>query len=175
MPIAWNYPRNLKAIELRYDRAQACLALLRRIRWGKHFICPKCGHVHDRQRPRQISARSPESGRFLLICRNPRCRYQASVLANTSLDHTYVPLPLWVRAVWWMTENHGRTSVRKLQDYLGLRNYRTTWRMHRLIQRTQEAMPGYVWEQRRHGTLWPAFSQTFRALLTPREDDQAVS
>src|ERR1700722_4075265 len=58
---------------------------------------------------------------------------QHSVAAGTILQDTRTPLPLWFRAMWWMTTQKNGASALGLQRVLGLKSYETAWTwLHKL-------------------------------------------
>lgn len=61
------------------------------------------------------------------------CERQTSVTAGTIFQDTRTPLPVWFRAMWWVTTEKNGASALGLQRVLGLKEYRTAWTMlHRL-------------------------------------------
>lgn len=61
------------------------------------------------------------------------CGLQISVTAGTIFQDTRTPLPVWFRAMWWVTTQKNGASALGLQRVLGLKQYRTAWTMlHRL-------------------------------------------
>lgn len=61
------------------------------------------------------------------------CGCQTSVTAGTIFQDTRTPLPVWFRAMWWMTTQKNGASALGLQRVLALKEYRTAWTMlHRL-------------------------------------------
>jgi len=61
------------------------------------------------------------------------CGRQVSVTAGTIFQDTRTPLPLWFRAIWWVTSQKYGASALGLQRVLGLGSYRTAWTwLHKL-------------------------------------------
>ncbi len=61
------------------------------------------------------------------------CRYQVSVTAGTVLHKTRIPLPVWFRAAYLVTNSAAGVSARQLQHQLGLGRYETAWTiLHKL-------------------------------------------
>ena len=55
------------------------------------------------------------------------------LVAGTIFQDTRTPLPVWFRAMWWVTTQKNGASALGLQRVLGLKEYRTAWTMlHRL-------------------------------------------
>ena len=53
--------------------------------------------------------------------------------AGTIFQDTRTPLPLWFRALWWMTTQKNGASALGLQRVLGLKSYETAWTwLHKL-------------------------------------------
>lgn len=61
------------------------------------------------------------------------CRHQASVTAGTIFQDSHLPLTLWFRAMWYVTNQKNGTSALGVQRLLGLGSYKTAWAlMHKL-------------------------------------------
>jgi transposase-like protein len=61
----------------------------------------------------------------LLECAS--CGCQTSVTAGTIFQDTRTPLPIWFRAMWWVTTQKNGASALGLQRVLGLKSYETAW------------------------------------------------
>lgn len=108
------YPRNLMELEASFGTEEACRAYLARLRWPDGFRCPRCGSGHS----------WPVRG-VLLECAG--CGCQTSVTAGTISQDTRTPLPVWFRAMWWVTTQKNSASALGLQRVLGLKSYETAW------------------------------------------------
>jgi hypothetical protein len=114
------YPRNLTELEASFATEEACRAYLTRLRWPEGFRCPRCG----------FGKAWPVRG-VLLECGG--CGCQTSVTAGTIFQDTRTPLPVWFRAMWWMTTQKNGASALGLQRVLGLKSYETAWAwLHKL-------------------------------------------
>lgn len=51
----------------------------------------------------------------------------ASITAGTIFQDTRTPLPVWFRAMWWVTAQKNGASALGLQKILGLKSYETAW------------------------------------------------
>ena len=61
------------------------------------------------------------------------CGCQTSVTAGTIFQDTRTPLPVWFRAMWWVTTQKNGPSALGLQRVLGLKSYGTAWTwLHKL-------------------------------------------
>jgi transposase-like protein len=116
------YPRNLTELEANYGTDEACRAYLGRLRWPNGFRCPRCG-----------GNRSWPVREVLLECAS--CGCQTSVTAGTIFQDTRTPLPVWFRAMWWVTTQKNGASALGLQRVLGLRKYKTAWTMLHKLRR----------------------------------------
>jgi hypothetical protein len=115
-----DYPRTLLDLERWFSTADACREYLFALRWPDGFVCPRC-------QGRQAWAMA----RGLWVCR--QCRHQASVTAGTIFQDTRLPLPLWFRAMWYVTSQKNGVSAMGLQRVLGIRSYQTAWSwLHKL-------------------------------------------
>lgn len=114
------YPRNLTELEANFGSEEACRAYLSRLRWPEGFRCPRCG-----------GCRSWPVRKILLECAD--CGFQTSVTAGTIFQDTRTPLPVWFRAMWWVTTQKNGASALGLQRVLGLQSYETAWAwLHKL-------------------------------------------
>jgi transposase-like protein len=114
------YPRNLKELEASFSTEETCRAYLVRLRWPEGFRCRRCG-----------GGRSWPVRGTLLEC--AACGCQTSVTAGTIFQDTRTPLPVWFRAMWWMTTQKNGASALGLQRVLGLKSYETAWAwLHKL-------------------------------------------
>jgi len=114
------YPRNLTELEASFSTEESCRAYLARLRWPTGFRCPRCGD----------DKAWPVRG-MLLEC--AACGCQTSVTAGTIFQDTRTPLPVWFRAMSWMTTQKNGVSALGLQRVLGLGSYQTAWAwLHKL-------------------------------------------
>src|ERR1700738_3644196 len=119
--MAEEYPRNLMELEANFATEEACRAYLARLRWPTGFHCPRCG---------------PEKAcpvRGLWECAG--CGCQTSVTAGTIFQDTRIPLPVWFRAMWWVTTQKNGASALGLQRVLGLKKYKAAWMMLHKLRR----------------------------------------
>ena len=115
-----DYPRNLSEFEVRFASEEACREYLFRLRWPDGFRCPRCGQ--GRSWPLRGGLRQ---------CAG--CAHPTSVTAGTIFQDTRTSLPLWFRAMWWVTIQKNGASALGLQRVLGLRRYETAWTwLHKL-------------------------------------------
>jgi len=113
------YPRNLTELEANFGTDEACRAYLARLRWPTGFRCPRCGLA------------KAWLVRGLWECAG--CGCQTSVTAGTIFQDTRTPLPVWFRAMWWVTTQKNGASALGLQRVLGLKKYETAWTwLHKL-------------------------------------------
>jgi transposase-like protein len=114
------YPRNLMEFESSFATEEDCRAYLARLRWPEGFRCRRCG----------CEKSWPVRG-VLVECAG--CGYQTSVTAGTIFQDTRTPLPVWFRAMWWVTTQKNGASALGLQRVLGLKKYETAWTwLHKL-------------------------------------------
>ena len=114
------YPRNLTELEAKFSTEELCRAYLARLRWPEGFRCRRCG-----------GGRSWPVRGALLECAG--CGCQTSVTAGTIFQDTRTPLPVWFRAMWWVTTQKNGASALGLQRVLGLKSYETAWTwLHKL-------------------------------------------
>ena len=99
---------------MNFSTEEACRAYLARMRWPGGFRCPRCG----------VGKSWPVRG-TLLECAG--CGCQTSATAGTIFQDTRTPLPIWFRAMWWVTTQKNGASALGLQRVLGLKSYETAW------------------------------------------------
>jgi len=103
------YPRDLMDLEANFATEDSCRAYLARLRWPTGFRCPPC----------ESEKAWPVRG--LWEC--AACGCQTSVTAGTIFQDTRIPLPVWFRAMWWVTTQKNGASALGLQRVLGLKKY----------------------------------------------------
>ena len=116
------YPRTVMAFEKRFATEEACRQYLEQLRWPEGFRCPRCG-----------CADAWQMGRGLWLCRG--CRRQTSVTAGTVFDRSRLPLTLWFRAMWHVTNQKNGASALTVQRLLGLGSYQTAWALLHKLRR----------------------------------------
>jgi len=134
--MAKRFPETLLEFEHWFRTEEACRLYLAKLRWGAGFRCPRCEHGH-----------AWITGRGLYHC--ARCRADTSVMAGTIFERSRLPLRLWFRAAWWITNQKSGVSALGLQRLLGLGSYETAWMcLHKLrramIRPGRERLTGQV-------------------------------
>lgn len=115
-----SYPRTVLELEDRFRTEEDCRAYLAQLRWPEGFCCPRC---------RQAQAWRLKQGLFQ--CRS--CDAVVSVTAGTIFHRSHLPLRVWFRAIWWVTNQRSGVSALGLQRTLGLGSYETAWAcLHKL-------------------------------------------
>ena len=115
-----DYPETLMEFETRFSSQEACEDYLIQMRWPEGFVCPVCA-----------GRKAWRTGRLLFHC--AACGRQISVTAGTIFQGTRKPLPMWFRAMWWVTSQKNGASAKGLQQSLGLGSYQTAWTwLHKL-------------------------------------------
>lgn len=115
-----DYPRTLMELERRFSSDEACREFLAGLRWPDGFACPRC---------RGTASWAASRGRQVCVT----CGYQATVTAGTIFEGTRTALPMWFRAIWWVTSQKTGVSAMGLQRILGLGSYETAWTwLHKL-------------------------------------------
>lgn len=109
-------------LERRFPSEEACRQYLFQLRWPEGFVCPRCGVKRAWPMTR---------GRWLCAA----CRYQAPVTAGTIFQDSHVPLIVWFRAMWYVTNQKTGVSALGLQRVLGLGSYRTAWALLHKLRR----------------------------------------
>ena len=110
------------AFEQQYGTEEQCLAIVITSRWPHGFECPVCGG-------RQYCV---VTTRNLYQC--AKCRRQTSPIAGTIFASTHLPLRLWFRAIYHLTQTKQGISSIELGRRLGV-TQTTAWKIkHKLKQ-----------------------------------------
>ena len=130
-------PTTVLELQARFPDEAACEAFLRKLRWPKGFVCPRC----QGRRSSTITTRRLEQ------CR--ACRYQVSLTAGTVLHRTRLPLRVWFWAIFFVGRHKTGISALQLRKDLGLGSYETAWTLlHKLRstlgERTGKRLVGLV-------------------------------
>lgn len=77
------------------------------------------------------------------------CRKEISMTTGTIFHRSHLPLRVWFRAIWWVTNQKSGVSALGLQRLLGLGSYRTAWTcLHKLrramVRPGRELLSGQV-------------------------------
>lgn len=114
---------DLKEFEKNYGTEEQCLDYLFRLRWKYGYRCPRCNHNE-----------MWEIKNYKYKCR--KCGYQTTVIAGTLFQDTHIPLTVWFRAVWYLTEQPNITVLR-LQKELNIGSNRTVLKLLSKLNRTK--------------------------------------
>src|SRR5215213_1391778 len=99
------------AFEERYGTEDKCRAVVMASRWPNGFACPACGG----------RAYSEVTTRRLFQCN--ACRHQTSLTAGTIFASTHLPLRLWFRAMYHLTQSKQGISSVELGRRLGVKQF----------------------------------------------------
>ncbi len=113
---------SLLQFKKKFPNERACQKALKKMRWPKGFVCPKCEHTRAYDRPK----------RQLLECTG--CGYQASITAGTIFHNTRTPLLKWFWAIYMASQDKGGVSAMRLSKQLEL-GYKTAWAMLHKIRK----------------------------------------
>ncbi len=110
-----------------YGTEQLCLESLESLRWPQGFVCPECGH----NKAHRLACRPR-------IQQCGKCRYHASATAGTIMHRTRLPLTIWFRAIYHLTQSKNGVSALELMRRLGV-SYNSAWKLkHKLMQVMKE-------------------------------------
>lgn len=107
---------DLQEFEEEFGTEKQCLDYLFHLRWKQGYHCPRCQYnemweINDHK----------------YKCKN--CGYQTTVIAGTLFQDTHIPLNLWFRAIWYVTEQPNKVTAVRLQKELGLGSNRSALMM----------------------------------------------
>ncbi|MDP9445169.1 MAG: transposase [Actinomycetota bacterium] len=115
-------------------------ALLERLRWDGHPVCPHCGSLarHYFLRPANGASRKTRTGaaseRRVWKCKD--CRKQFSVLTGTIFHGTKIPVRTWLMVVFEMCASKNAVAAREIERKYDL-TAKSAWFM---VHRIREAM-----------------------------------
>ena len=109
------------AFEQRYGTEEQCRAVVVAARWPNGFECPACGGTQH----------SVVKTRDLYQC--SACRRQTSPIAGTIFASTKVPLRLWFRAIYHLTQSKQGISSIELGRRLGV-TQTTAWKIKHTLK-----------------------------------------
>lgn len=125
-------PKTLLDFQAMFPDEEACWKHLRRIRWPRGFVCPRCGH----RKSYWIEERRLEQ------CQ--ACRYQASLTAGTIFHNTRVPLQIWFLGIFFVARHKKAISALQFQRDTGLGSYRTAWTMLHKLRSTLKPRAAFL-------------------------------
>lgn len=120
--MAKEFPGTLLEFERWFQTEESCRNYLERIRWPDGFVCPRC--------QTRKAWRTKEG---LFHCQG--CHANTYLTAGTVFHRSKIPLRLWYRAMWWMTNQKVGINAMGLQRLLGLSSYKTAWIMLHKLRR----------------------------------------
>ena len=118
------FPATLLEFEHWFRTEAACRDYLIKTRWHDGFGCPRCGNTQCWR-----------TSKGILRCGG--CRRDVSVTAGTIFQDSHLPLRVWFRAMWMVTNQKTGISASSLQRALGLKSYESAWSC---LQRLRTAM-----------------------------------
>lgn len=116
------FPGTLLEFERWFRTEESCRSYLERIRWPNGFVCQRCQ-----------SKKAWRTKTGLFQCQE--CRANTYLTAGTAFHRSKIPLQLWFRAMWWMTNQKTGINAMSLQRLLGLSSYKTAWLMLHKLRR----------------------------------------
>ncbi len=111
--------------------------MVERLRWPTGTVCPHCGVIGN------ATYLTPKSGyrttragntsyRRVWQCRERECGQQFSVLVNTVMEDTKIPVSKWLLAMHMLSAGKNGVSAHELHRTLGI-TYKSAWFMaHRI-------------------------------------------
>jgi transposase-like protein/predicted RNA-binding Zn-ribbon protein involved in translation (DUF1610 family) len=97
-----------------FKTEKSCRNYLKKLKWPKGFICPKCGHNKAWKR-----------NKGLFLCK--KCRFETSLIVDTIFQDTKKPLRYWFIMIWYICSQKYGTNALGLKRELNFGSYRTAW------------------------------------------------
>ena len=117
---ATTYETNMMKLMENFHSEEKCRQRLAELRWPDGVKCPRCDgdkYAYD-------------SKRYVYDCYS--CGYQFTLISNTMLHDTHLPLNKWFIAVYMMCESKKGISANQLKRTLDV-SYKTAWYLcHRI-------------------------------------------
>jgi transposase-like protein len=124
------YDMNMMKLIENFHSEEKCRQRLAELRWPDGVKCPRCDgdkYAYD-------------SKRYVYDCYS--CGYQFTVISNTMLHDTHLPLNKWLIAVYMMCESKKGISANQLKRTLDV-SYKTAWYLcHRIRTAMSQATDG---------------------------------
>ena len=109
----------------RFPNEKACSDYLYTIKWPNGFVCPVCGHQH--------CYALNEYCRYQCAS----CRHQTSLIANTVMHRSHLPLTKWFWAIYLVACDKRGISALALAGKIEV-SYKTAWYMLYRIRKAME-------------------------------------
>jgi transposase-like protein len=106
---------------------ETSVKILEQVRWPQGLACPRCA---ERAVTKFSAASKGRKKRHLYQCSD--CRYQYSVTVGTIFQDSHIPLNKWFGAIWLLSHETWKPSVRAMHSSLDL-PYKTVWKMAKRI------------------------------------------
>jgi transposase-like protein len=105
-----------------FRNEKQCAEYLEKLRWGRGFLCSKCGGEHY--------TRNWKDKRLFYRCKS--CRHRNALISGTMFENTKLPLTKWFLAIYLLTQTKKGASGVDLKRKLGV-NKDTAWGMRQKI------------------------------------------
>ena len=105
-----------------FRNEKQCAEYLEKLRWGRGFLCSKCGGEHY--------IRHWKDKRLFYRCKS--CRHRNTLISGTMFENTKLPLTKWFLAIYLLTQTKKGASGVDLRRKLGV-NKDTAWGMRQKI------------------------------------------
>jgi transposase-like protein len=103
----------LTNVERAFSNEEQCRTYLEKLRWPNGPKCPRCNADAWRL-----------TKRFLYEC--SACHHQFSALIGTIFEKTHLPLSLWFKVIYLMSESKKGISACQIKRMFGI-HYRSAW------------------------------------------------
>jgi ribosomal protein L37AE/L43A len=113
-----------------YGIEEQCRAVVIELRWREAFSCPVCGG----------RSHSVVKTRGLFQCTT--CRRQTSPIAGTIFTSTKLPLRMWFRVMYHLTQSKQRMASIELARRVGVRQT-TAWMLKHKLQQAMRERDGH--------------------------------
>lgn len=99
-------------LEKNFKTEEQCRAYIADLRWENGFVCPRCNGTEAWKTSEQKYK-----------CK--KCDYKMSVTSGTIFQDSHISLPLWFKAIWYISSQKPSATVSQIQNLLGIGSNRT--------------------------------------------------
>lgn len=108
-------------LKKQFGTEKQCREYIANLRWQNGYRCPRCQ-----------SSKAWKTSELKYKCQN--CGYKASVTVGTIFQDSHVPLPIWFKAIWYISSKPNDITASELQKDIGVGSNRTALLMFHKIK-----------------------------------------
>ncbi len=121
----------LEELNKSYGTEQQCREYIAKIRWKYGYHCPRC---------QSMNAWKTSEQKYK--CQS--CGHKVSVTSKTVFQDSHIPLPIWFKALWYISAQNRNVTALELQKYLELKSNHTALSMLKKIKTILISTPPFA-------------------------------